>query len=55
MVLKAKNQMRCEQCHKPIRVGQFYDVLAIDNHNMSRTHKIVYTHDYCTAEFLAKI
>ena len=52
MVLRAKNQMKCEHCHKPIKVKQFYDVLAIDNHNMGHTHKIVNTHDYCTSIFL---
>ena len=49
---KCKNQTLCEHCKKPIKIGEWIDTLAIDNHNMGHTHKIVFTHDYCTCDYL---
>jgi hypothetical protein len=47
MVLKCKNQVPCEACKEPIKVGQWYDVLVIDHHNMGHTHKSIFVHEAC--------
>ena len=47
MVLKCTHQEICEACKKPIKVGQWMFKLAIDNHNMGHTHRIIVVHEHC--------